>query len=168
MNSPYSHSPAADEASQPIPGYVSRSASVFFALLFALVALLTLLRLRLVLIGHPEAENVIGIVVGSGIWLAGLAAITAFLWRVSNHFLHPNTHGFGIIHRENAQKIVRKHSDLNLASVSLPDDSYGRLTLRELLQVYSLMDHTKNPERLTALVATMQSHTGTQSGSRGG
>jgi hypothetical protein len=164
MNSPFSPpSMSSDPGLKPISGYLARMASAIFATLFALLVLRTLLRLRLVVVGHPEAENVIGIVIGAGIWLPGLAAITAYFWRLSNHFLHPSTHGFGVLERQNAREVVCTHSDLDLAAVALPDKTYGGLSLRELLRVYSLMDHAKNPERLTALVATMQSHLTDQS-----
>lgn len=140
------------------PGYASRLAAGVFGLLFAAVAIQTLLRIRLVAMKHPLAENPIGILIGAGIWLAVLAAVVAFMWRLANHYLHPATHGFGVIDRQNAASILHRHRDVDLSQVDHSDAQYHGSSLRDLLQIYTLMDRAKHPERFGLLLLAIRSH----------
>lgn len=143
---------------RPLPGFVVRAVAAILVVLFALIVLLAVVRFIPVFRGDENAANPISILLGSGIWLAILMGLIKFLWRVGNHFLSPATHGFGLREQQRAVAILKLHEELDLSALPEADSMYASLSLRELLQTYSLMDIDSNPERLKALLSSIRLH----------
>lgn len=145
-------------APRVLPGYLARIAASVFALWFVAVALRAVLRIWLASTKQPGVAEPISILISSGIWLAILGASTAFFWRLGNHYLHPETHGFGVLDRQSAVRILLRHQDIDLSQVDSTNSLYQGSSLRELLRTYSSMDRDKHPERLASLLLAMRKH----------
>ncbi|GAA5510236.1 hypothetical protein [Novipirellula caenicola] len=164
MSSPHSSSPYLPP---PLPhrpvvhralGWATRIIAGAFAVLFAGIMVMTAYQLRMMILYGAGVSGPVPLVIATGFQLTILAVIIAMLWRLSNHFLYPNTHGFGICDRQNAAHLLAYHANLDLSQASLPDPLYAPLRLRELLLIYTLMDRQEHPDRLLALLATMKAH----------
>ncbi|WP_372723538.1 hypothetical protein [Novipirellula sp.] len=159
MSSPYSPPPLPN---RPVVhralGIATRFIAGVFALLFVMIVIMAAYQLRTMILYGAGASGPIPLVIATGFQLAILAVIIALLWRLSNHFLYPKTHGFGVCDRQNAAHLLAYHANLDLSQVSLPDPLYASLRLRELLLIYTLMDRQEHPDRLLALLATMKTH----------
>ncbi len=129
-----------------------------FAFLFVAVVVMAIVRLRWMILYGAEGAGPVPMIMATGIQLAVLSVIIALLWRVSNHFLYPATHGFGVCDRESAVHLLDHYSDLDLSQASLPDPLYSSLRLRELLLIYTLMDRDEHADRLLALLASIKAH----------
>lgn len=160
MLTPYTPPPdvSAGNAPRVFPGYMARVAAGIFALLFVAVALLTVLRIWIASTKQPGVAEPISILIGSGIWLAIHGASATFFWRLGSHYLYPDTHGFGVLDRQQAVSILRRHQDMDLSQVDSANHLYHGSSLRELLRTYHTMDRDKHPARLAALLLAMRTH----------
>ncbi|EMI17720.1 membrane protein [Rhodopirellula maiorica SM1] len=94
MSSPYSpplpHRPVVHR----MCGIATRFIAGVFALLFVGIMIMAVYQLRTMILYGAGTAGPIPLVIATGFQLTILAVIIAMLWRLSNHFLYPTTHGF--------------------------------------------------------------------------
>lgn len=157
--SPYAP-PAETSAAQGnyVGGVLARGAAVIVGLVFAALVLQFVLVIFFVVSGLLAPQEVTGPVLGNLIFLAILFALMRYLWRLGTACLHPESHGFIVREREQANAILKRHQFDPQVSAVETDDMYDGLTLRELIRTYHGMDREKHPGRVKSLLTAIGSH----------
>lgn len=151
-------SPSGDETGNRLPGIAAKVGAIIVSLACVLLVLQGILRALPGLRNEEFSESPIGILIGNGFWLLVLGALVAYLWRLGDHLLYPETQGFHVNERLDALSILERHGLSLVCDASVVDEMYASLSLRDLLRTYNAINKQQNPERLNSLLHAMRSH----------